>query len=635
MTLLLLACSTAPTSSAWLDQVEPGGPCYAANLLDGLSEQNTDELHAVFDCLNRQRAFDPLAATVDSLDTPTRSGDPAGVDIAIALNGAGEQDIDVFGAAGLALDLLETGELPFWADLTAELLYGKSIATLQSGAVDLRAGSALDRGVVRPMLPALRAAAGATLDNDMDPLRVVADVLESPRTDSVVHSLAAAVDTHPGVRDLPADLGDAIDRSRDASNDRWSDASGDSMRDLADALLVETGNDGRIALEHLADPARVLLADDQLRARLETVLTRLETQDRLRQLPPQLVYLTEVDANGQPLSGSSDPALVALLRLVERGNGPMTCSLDLWVTELSVTIDNLAVEILAVLAEQDPETVDTGVGILGAVLGWDFSQSVLYSIADAEVCDPLDRQMVDDAQALDRFNDAATGDLLYALLWTLQAFHEVDTSRLPELVDLLATVRNFEADLPLEELLRDIGTSALVYDLLAGLPILIDGDVGPLPDSVDPLDFDMVWAIARDAFDNGAGGTSPVQELAPVLQALIAHDGTWQAVGNLATLLQAQDANTANALEHVPVLVDLDPELDVIHGLAPVVGDERLSRPLTRVFETPEVVDALGAAELTDEGPLPFYGRLVVGGTLDAMLELVDWTLGLLGGDEV
>ncbi|MCP4920407.1 MAG: hypothetical protein GY913_26190 [Proteobacteria bacterium] len=633
LTWALLACSTAPTSSAWLDQVEPGGPCYEANLLDGLSEESTDELHAIYDCLNRQHAFEALGGTVDSLDAPTRASTSAGVDLAVAVNQAGEQDVDVFGLAGLALDLFDSGELPFWADLSAELLYGRSILTLQSGAVDLRAGSALDRGVLRPAFPALKASATASLDNDMEPLAVLADALESPRVDSIVHSLAGLVDQHPGVQDLPAHLGDAIARSRDASNDRWTDASGDSLRDLSEALLVETGGDGRIALEHLADPARVLLADDQVKARLETVLTRLDNSNRLRQLPPQIVYLAEVDAGGGDLTTGEDSALVALLRLIERADGPMTCSLDLWVTSLSVTIDNLAIEILTVLADQDPETVDSGVGLMGEVLGWDVSQSVLYSIADSGVCDPLDAQMVDDLQALDRFNDSATGDLLYALLWTLQAVHEVDTSRLPELVDLLSTVRVFEADRPLEEVLRDIGTSQLMYDLIEGLPILIDGDMGDLPPSVEPLDFDMVWAIALDAFDNGAGGTSPVQELAPVLQAAIAQDGTWVAIGNLGELLETQDANTAVVLEHLPTLIALDPELDLITGLAPLVGDERLSRPLARVLETPEVTDALGAAELTDEGPLPFYGRLVVGGTLDAALSLLDWTLDMLRGD--
>ena len=631
MLLALLGCSTP--QDHWLDQVEPGGPCYEANLLDGLDEESTAELHALFDCLNRQSAFEPLSDTVDALDEPTRASSPAGVDLAIAVNQAGDQDVDVFGLAGMALDLFESGELPFWADLSAELLYGRSIATLQSGAVDLRAGSALDRGVLRPLLPALRASATAALDNDMEPLRVVADVLDSPRTDSAVHSLAALSTHHPGVNDVPAHLGDAIERSRDASNDRWSDASGDSLRDLADALLVQTGGDGRIALEHLADPARVILADDQVKSRLETVMTRLDNSNRLRQLPPQIVYLAEVDANGDTLAVGDDSALVTLLRLVERADGPMTCSLDLWVTELTVTIDNLAVELLAALAEQDPETVDGGVGLMGAVLGWDFSQSVLYSIADSGVCDPMDRQMVDDLAALDRFNDAETGELLYALLWTLQAFHEVDTSRLPELVDLLATVSLFEADRPLEEVLRDVGTSALMYDVIEGLPILIDGDVGALPDGVEPLDYDMIWAIATDAFDNGAGGTSPVEEFAPVLQAALGQDGTWVALGNLAELLQTQDANTAVALERLPTLVEVDPDLDLIHGLSPLVGDERLSRPLARVVETPAVTEALGAAELTSEGPLPFYGRLVVGGTLDAALALVDWTLDLLGGD--
>ena len=55
-------------------------------------------------------------------------------------------------------------------------------------------------------------------------------------------------------------VGDALERARDGSNDRWSEASGDALRDLADKLLIQYGNDGRMALEHLADPGRGILA---------------------------------------------------------------------------------------------------------------------------------------------------------------------------------------------------------------------------------------------------------------------------------------------------------------------------------------------------------------------------------------
>ena len=37
-------------------------------------------------------------------------------------------------------------------------------------------------------------------------------------------------------------------------------------------------------------------------------------------------------------------------------------------------------------------------------------------------------------------------------------------------------------------------------------------------------------------------------------------------------------------------------------------------------------------AELSAEGPMPFYARLVTGGTLDALLAWVDWSLSLLRG---
>lgn len=617
MLILTLACSTARTQPEWLDQREPGGPCYEADVLDGLSEESTDELHAVFDCLNRQGAFEPLSPTVDSLDANARNGDPAGVELARALNTASEADVDVFGVATLALEASRSGELTYWSEVLVEVLYGRPYDQVASD-VDLRAASQLDQGFVRPMLPTLRFGAKAILDAELEPAHVLGEALVSEHMDIAVGRFAELAEQ--GLFDeVPADIGAAIERSRDADNDRWSGASGDSIRDLGEKLLLETGNDGRIALEHLADPARVVLADHQVRDGLRSTLIDLDEGGHLRALPPQLVYLAEVDADGGSLSSNEDSALVSLLRLVERGNGPMECSLDLWVTSLDVRIDNVAVEVLTTLAEQDPSTVEDGVSILGDMLGWPFSREVLYAIADSGLCDPLDRQMVDDMQAIDRFNDPEESDLLRALLWTLQSFHDVDDSKLPELVDILATLRSFDADRPLEELLRDIGTSALIYDFLDVL-----AELRP--------DFDTLWDATEAAFEIRSSGRSGVEEVAPVLQAAMVQEGTWAALGNGAVLLQRSDARSAELLTRLPALVQED--LPVIHGTGDALRNEALVGPLAAVVETEALSDALASAELSTEGPLPFLGRLVVGGTLTEALALVEWALGLLDGDE-
>ncbi|MCB9793236.1 MAG: hypothetical protein H6741_10960 [Alphaproteobacteria bacterium] len=55
----------------WQNQPAEAG-LLQANLLDGLSEESTDELHAVCDCLHRTGSMEPLGNTVDALDAPAR-----------------------------------------------------------------------------------------------------------------------------------------------------------------------------------------------------------------------------------------------------------------------------------------------------------------------------------------------------------------------------------------------------------------------------------------------------------------------------------------------------------------------------------------------------------------------------------
>ncbi len=636
MLALLLACAPSDGGpSDWLDQTGPGGPCYAVNLLDGLDEGSTQELHDAFTCLNREGALQPFAETVDSLDADTREDEPAGLALARTVNRLPEADLSLASVLSTSLELLESGELTWLSELGAELLYGQPFDTL--GEIDLAAASSLDRGLVRPLLTVLHHVAGATLDDDLEALELLGQALADRRLLRAIHSASAlSRDATWGetVHELPEHLGDAIERARSAENDRWDEATGDSLRDLADKLLVETGGDGRPAIEHMADPARVIFEDEQVAARLETVLDRLEREDRLRALPPQLLYLAEVDVEGGSLQDGEDSALVALLRLLRRGNTSMDCSIDLVITELDlIHIDNVSVELLSAMAELDPEDAQGGVDLLGDILGTSLSRSVLYAIADEGVCDPLDRQMVDDLEAIDRLTDPVESDLLVSLLLVLQALHQVDTSRVPELVDLIATVHAFEADRALEEVLRDIGTTRLVYDVFELLPPLLDGEPGTLPEGVAAFDFEAGWSVLRDVARHNGAGRSLIEELAPLLQTALVEDDTWRVVGNLAGLLQEDSARLAELPERLPAWVEASPELPLLEKTGAALAEPRIARDLLLILDTDAVIEALARAQLLDEGPLPFLGRLVVGGTLDELLEFLQWGVALMRGD--
>ncbi|MBK7758673.1 MAG: hypothetical protein IPI35_20210 [Deltaproteobacteria bacterium] len=82
----LVACEFRPTGTDWLSQASPAGPCYAVNLLDGLSEESAQEVNDTYACLNREGAITPFGRVVASLETPTRSGDVAAVELARSVN---------------------------------------------------------------------------------------------------------------------------------------------------------------------------------------------------------------------------------------------------------------------------------------------------------------------------------------------------------------------------------------------------------------------------------------------------------------------------------------------------------------------------------------------------------------------
>ena len=58
--LLMTGCGADSSEADWSDQVSPAGPCWEVNILDGLDESSTEELHGLFDCLNQGGNLDPF-----------------------------------------------------------------------------------------------------------------------------------------------------------------------------------------------------------------------------------------------------------------------------------------------------------------------------------------------------------------------------------------------------------------------------------------------------------------------------------------------------------------------------------------------------------------------------------------------
>ncbi|MEL6348959.1 MAG: hypothetical protein AAFV53_37995, partial [Myxococcota bacterium] len=530
LTLLLLgsACATPPDQRSWRDQLQPAGPCWRVDLSDGLDESSTDEIEDLYRCLNQSGNFDAFGPTIDAMAEPDRDTRPVGVNLAQLVNRLGDTDIDVFNLAGLAVTLIQEQPdvLRRSLDLIVELTYGLPA----DEAVVVSDADVLDRGVLRPALGVLPALAAVMLD---EPSALPAQLGEALQSDTLLDALCLLTAMHaPLKQTLLPDLGDALRAAQSPSNDRSALASGDSLRDLTEALLVER-LDGQTLGEAIDQDVTTLLQDPRLRASLVDVLETARRDRRLRALPEQAMYLASVDVGGGVLQDGEDSALTRLLRLLAASDAPLDCRVTVLGVEIfGVSVDNLAVEILNALARQDPDTAIGVLDLLGGALGLALTETVLNTVVNSGVCPLLSPQLQSDLDAIERLNDDEVADLLVVLLDGLEA---LAPDRTAPLVGVVATV-NDRGTVPLiEEALRDLGDHPAAdgaMQLLEQMLVAENLDAGSCPAGATPLNMDDALGVLADGADQTAG------TLQPLLDASLSPEETWVAIDNLGGLLR-------------------------------------------------------------------------------------------------
>ncbi|MBW1881786.1 MAG: hypothetical protein JRJ84_25800 [Deltaproteobacteria bacterium] len=535
----------------WHDQLQADSPCYRVDLLDGLDETSTTELRDLFQCLNHNGHFSSLEPTVDSLETQGRGGQAAGIDVARAVNAMPEADIDLFALAGVALDLLRQDDRPIdeILDLVLELIYGVRASRVHNG-ITLTDPAALGRGLLVPLAPVLPAMADALLDDNLRAAVWAGELLADPETKRWVRTFdSLASSTRPSVRDpmqdLLPDLGEAIDAAHSPSNDRWSDATGDSLRDVVVAFTLGIKN-GTPIIEVITPEADEILGDPVVRATLPGELEKLHDVGHLQRVPEEVRWLASVDSDGESLSPSELSALASLARLLHDTNRPMVCSLDVWVTVLEVDLGNLAVAILEAIADQDPALVGGGAGLLGTIVGWDLTESLLDFIADTEVCPVLTTDVVDDLGALDLVYDDRADDTLALFIRLLNVLKYGQQSRIPAFVDLASDLHATGAMPPIEEVIRDLGDEPLIDDVIDLVPVLVDpDDHGITAGSDNAADLQDLLGVALWVFERD-GGRTGWEVMRPLVQAVVAQQGTWEATDHAGALLSDTSSQTAH-----------------------------------------------------------------------------------------
>jgi len=647
--LLLVSCDFHDDQADWHDQLQADSPCYRVDLFDGLSEDSTDELRDLYACVD-QGNLGALEGLVEALDAPTRSGEPAGIDLARLINHLPATGLDLAAIFDAAVTLLRDGGEPIVtaAELVVELSYGVPFDQLASSGAPMDAG-ALDGGLVVPALPMVSALATQVQDRDDGLGHLTAAALRASLTfDAVTTFLAASESQEPLVVDLPqdllADLGSAIEASEQPGNDHWSAASGNSLRDLGVAL-VATPTDGQTVLEQLLAPADTMLSDTVITNSLAEALGASSRGGHLDVLPSQLALLATTDIHGGSLETGEDSAMVALLRLLHTADREVTCS-TLGIEWLQA--DNMSVWLLELIAEQEPDNVDFLLNVGGFTLS--FGELIE---AMAGQCTIDSQQFAADAPALERLVDPEVGDLLVVLLNLLQGLQpQGSDSRIPELVELISIVHQQQLSQPIEELLKDLAGTRLIATLLSLVPPLID----PFSDEAwcangtdscieetwggwddqlfnsgrDPIDLYAIIDLIHILQDPDDQGRSPLERLRATLQLVVDHPATWELTHNAALLLQNPGSRTGSILAVLPRWTEVDPEWKLLSMSADLLEDTACTTPTLRIAETGPVTDALGATSAQQEGPLPFLSRLVIDETLAELLASVKLILDLL-----
>jgi hypothetical protein len=646
---LLVGCGFHESPPSWEDQLVPDSPCYRVNLLDGLSEDDTSELHDLFDCID-QGAFTPLAPLMDALDEPDRAGTPAGVDLARLINHLPATGLDLAAILDAAIQLLQDDRAPLLAaaELAVELLYARPYEQVAWGGPSAEQ-SALDQGVLVPALPLLGDLAGLALDRDDDLAGLWAQILRGATTADAVATFLAAAGAADGPlatasAELLPDLGAAILACEDTSNDHTAADGHGSLEVLADALLEE-GSSGGTPLEAVLAPAAIMLGDEAAVSGLQAALAQAAHGGHLAPLPAQFAILATEDVDGGSLDPGEDSALVSLVRLLHLGHREVSCStLGVeWLHE-----DDLSVWLLELMADQEPTNVD----FLLHVGGWTLSFGDLVE-ALASQCTVDSTQFAADAPALTRLVDPEVGDLLVVLLELLDGLGpEGGQSRVPELVALIDAVHVLGLSAPVEELLKDLTGTRLMALAMDLVPALVDPwssqtwcadggtscpsetwsgyDEADFSGGRHPVDLEDLLGLVPLLVAEDGEGRVPLARLLPSARLAVRREATWTCLDRLAVLLTTPGAESAGLLARLPDWQAVDPDWRLLSTAADLLEDEAVTTPVLRIAEIEAVRTELATTSPAEAGPLPFLAELVTDGTLAEVLTTVKLILDLL-----
>ena len=184
-------------------------------------------------------------------------------------------------------------------------------------------------------------------------------------------------------------------RTQDNQNNRWEVSAPGSVPGLL-SPAIDTGwlATHRSTWQTLLDDRMVVTALLQ-----ETV--DLYTEGLFVPAGRELHGLVQVDGEGGTLQTGEASAFEVVARLVHRTDRPIRCSVDVWLGELDVSVNNAAVELLETVAEMEPDDAISTGNWISSILGVGVSESLLNLIVNSNLCEGLSQELVDDLSTLE------------------------------------------------------------------------------------------------------------------------------------------------------------------------------------------------------------------------------------------
>ena len=597
-------------ATPWATQLEADSPCYHVDVSDGLSDGA--EVDGLFHCLDHHGHLSPLRPAAQALGEG--SSPTPGDRLAEAQRATRGVDLDPFAGVSVAAAWLADPERP-----TDQVL--NSLAELATGvpASELiatpEAAHALERSPLQALAPALPHIAEGLLDEPRA-LGEVADALQHDALPAWLDALARASD-RAGVDGWLQAVGEARPLTRSPQNDRHPGATGDSLRDLVEVWWLRDG----ATLERLVPYLAVLLDGPSERRALAASVADAYDSGDLEQLGTSLAWLASVDRHGAPLTDLDEPsALTRLARVFATTNAPVECELDLWITSFEWSFDNLAVRLLQWVANLDDEGIDSAGSLLGSLSDNAVSEAVLELAIASGTCPSITQETLDDLDAVVLLFEEPADPTKTVLVGALRA---VPAERLPAVADALTTAWEAGGVPPLEEFVRDVGTTRAV----GGLGRL----VGALATSGGPTEPTLEEAL----------GWLHQLSLAPERRGRLDHlgstvlgsDPAWSAIDRGAELLAVPDSELTHLPELTREIVASDPELALFEPLRTVLATEAVVRPLLQVLAEPAVVAAVFPEQSSTDtpAPAPWLALRLTDGTLTGLLSVVSDLLGAAG----